>query len=236
MPAGKFIQLASDFIGLVYPRLCVVCNGHLLKSEQGFCFSCEQELPRTYDELQPKENPVARVFWGRFPIEAGASCFIFAAQGPIQNLVHNLKYNGRKDAGVAAGNYYGNVLRTISPFLTADYILPVPLHEDKLLKRGYNQAACFAQGLSEAMNIPWSGNILVRLRATASQTRKSREQRWANVGDVFAVSARKKLEGKHVIIVDDVITTGATIEACVLPLLEIPGIRISVVSLAAARD
>lgn len=236
MPATKFIQLASDFIGLVYPRLCVVCNGHLLKSEQGFCFSCEQELPRTYDELNPKENPVARVFWGRFPIEAGASCFVFTAKGPIQELVHNLKYNGRKDAGVAAGNYYGNVLRTISPFLTADYILPVPLHEDKLQKRGYNQATCFAQGLSEAMNIPWSENILVRLRATTSQTRKSREQRWANVGDVFAVAAKNKLKNKHVIIVDDVITTGATIEACVLPLLEIRGIKISIVSLAAARD
>lgn len=236
MSASKFTQLASDFIGLVYPRLCVVCNGHLLKTEQGFCFTCEQELPRTYDELNPKENPAARVFWGRFPVESAASCFVFTGQGKVQELVHNLKYNGRKDAGVAAGFYFGNILRTISPFLTADLILPVPLHEDKLHKRGYNQATCFAQGLSEAMNIPYSEKILLRLKATATQTRKSREERWENVGEVFAVSGKNKLEGKHVMIVDDVITTGATLEACVLPLLEIPNIKISVVSLAAARD
>lgn len=235
MSAGKLVQLAEDFVGLVYPKLCVVCNGHLLKTEQGFCFSCEQELPRTYDELNPADNPASRVFWGRFPIEAAASCFVFSAQGKVQELVHNLKYNGRKDAGVAAGHYFGTTLKTISPFLTANLILPVPLHDDKLRSRGYNQAACFAQGLSEAMNIPWSEKVLLRLKATSSQTRKSREQRWENVGEVFAVAAKKKLEGKHVIIVDDVITTGATIEASVLPLLEITGIKISVVSLAAAR-
>jgi ComF family protein len=236
MNAGKLVQLAEDFVGLVYPKLCVVCNGHLLKTEQGFCFSCEQELPRTYDELNPASNPTSRVFWGRFPLEAAAACFVFTGQGKVQELVHNLKYNGRKDAGVAAGYYYGTILKTISPFLTADLILPVPLHEDKLHTRGYNQAACFAQGLSEGMNVPWSDKILLRLKATTSQTRKSREERWANVGEVFAVSAKKKIEGKHIIIVDDVITTGATIEASVLPLLDIPGVKISVVSLAAARD
>lgn len=236
MAATKLVQLAEDFIGLVYPRLCVVCNGHLLKSEQGFCLTCEQELPRTYDELNPAENPLAKVFWGRFPIEAAAACFVFTGQGKVQELVHNLKYNGRKDAGVAAGFYYGHVIKGISPFLTADLILPVPLHEDKLQTRGYNQAACFAKGLSEGMNIPYSETLLVRLKATSSQTRKNREERWDNVGDVFAVSSKKKLEGRHVIIVDDVITTGATLEACVLPLLNIKDIRISVVSLASARS
>ncbi len=236
MIAGKLVQLAEDFVGLVYPKLCVVCNGHLLKTEQGFCFTCELELPRTYDELNPVANPASRVFWGRFPVEAAASCFVFTGQGKVQELVHNLKYNGRKDAGIAAGFYYGNILKTISPFLTADLIIPVPLHEDKLHKRGYNQATCIAQGLSEAMNVPYSEKILLRLKATSSQTRKSREQRWENVGEVFAVSAKNKLEGKHIVIVDDVVTTGATIEACVLPLLDIPGVKISVVSLAAARD
>lgn len=236
MIAGKLVQLAEDFVGLVYPKLCVVCNGHLLKTEQGFCFTCEQELPRTYDELNPAANPASRVFWGRFPLEAAAACFVFTGQGRVQELVHNLKYNGRKDAGIAAGFYFGNILKTISPFLTADLIIPVPLHEDKLYKRGYNQATCIAQGLSEAMNVRYSENTLLRLKATSSQTRKSREQRWENVGDVFAVSVKNKLKGKHILIVDDVVTTGATIEACVLPLLDIPGVKISVVSLAAARD
>lgn len=236
MIAGKLVQLAEDFVGLVYPKLCVVCNGHLLKTEQGFCFTCEQELPRTYDELNPASNPAGRVFWGRFPVEAAAACFVFSGEGKVQELVHNLKYNGRKDAGIAAGFYFGNILKTISPFLTADLLIPVPLHEDKLHKRGYNQATCFAQGLSEALNVPYNESILLRLKATSSQTRKSREERWENVGEVFAVSAKNKLEGKHIIIVDDVVTTGATIEACALPLLDIPGVKISVVSLAAARD
>lgn len=236
MVAGKFVQLADDFIGLVYPRLCVVCNANLVKGEDGFCIACEAELPRTFDELNPVENPAAKVFWGRFPLEAAAACFVFKGEGKVQELVHKLKYNGRKDAGIAAGKYFGSILKDISPFLTGNLIVPVPLHEDKLQTRGYNQAACFAQGLSEAMHIPYDEKTLIRLKATASQTRKNREERWENVGEVFSVPAKKQLEGKHIIIVDDVITTGATIEACVLPFLDIPGVRISVVSLAAARD
>jgi len=236
MVAVRFVEYSEDFIGLVYPRLCAACNGNLVKGEEGFCMSCEAELPRTLDELNPAGNPAARVFWGRFPLEAAASCFVFSGTGKVQELVHNLKYNGRKDAGIAAGKYYGAILKDISPFLTASLIIPVPLHEDKLESRGYNQATCFAQGLSEAMNIPYEENAIVRLKATSSQTRKNREERWDNVGEVFAVPAKKNLEGKHVIIVDDVITTGATIEACVVPLLNIPNVKISIVSLASARD
>ncbi len=236
MDAARFVQYSEDFIGLVYPRLCAVCSGNLVKGEEGFCVSCETELPRTYDELNPAENPTARVFWGRFPLEAAASCFVFSGAGKVQELVHNLKYNGRQDVGIAAGKYFGTILKDISPFLTGNLIVPVPLHEDKLLTRGYNQAACIAKGLSEAMNIPYSENAIVRLKATSSQTRKSREERWDNVGEVFASPLKADLAGKHIIIVDDVITTGATLEACVLPLLDIPNIRISIVSLAAARD
>jgi ComF family protein len=131
---------------------------------------------------------------------------------------------------------YGSVLRGISPFLTADMILPVPLHESKLASRGYNQAACFGRGLADAMGIPMYENVLMRVKATASQTRKNREQRWDNVGEVFGVRIKKRVEGKHIILVDDVVTTGATIEACAAPLLGVPGTTISIVSLAAARQ
>jgi ComF family protein len=115
-------------------------------------------------------------------------------------------------------------------------ILPVPLHESKLASRGYNQAACFGRGLADAMGIPMYENVLMRVKATASQTRKNREQRWENVGEVFGVRIKKRVEGKHIILVDDVVTTGATIEACAAPLLGIPGTSVSIVSLAAARQ
>lgn len=236
MVAIGFVQYSDDFVGLVYPRLCAICSGNLVASEEGFCIGCEVDLPRTYDELNPSANPVAKVFWGRFPLEAAASCFVFSGAGKVQELVHNLKYNGRKDAGIAAGRYFGTILKDISPFLTGNLIIPVPLHEDKLLTRGYNQATCFAQGLSEAMKIPYDEGAIVRLKATSSQTKKNREERWDNVGEVFAVPTKQDLAGKHVIIVDDVITTGATLEACILPLLSIPNVKISIVSLAAARD
>ena len=236
MLAEKLKTLTRDFVGVIYPNLCVVCNGHLLHAEIGFCVSCEQELPRSYDELNPENNPLIRTFWGRIPVRSAGAAFVFSAAGSVHELVHNLKYNGRKDAGIAAGQLYGSVLRGISPFLTADMILPVPLHESKLASRGYNQAACFGRGLADAMGIPMYENVLMRVKATASQTRKNREQRWENVGEVFGVRIKKRVEGKHIILVDDVVTTGATIESCAAPLLGIPGTSVSIVSLAAARQ
>jgi predicted amidophosphoribosyltransferase len=107
MLAEKLKTLTRDFVGVIYPNLCVVCNGHLLHAEIGFCVSCEQELPRSYDELNPENNPLIRAFWGRIPVRSAGAAFVFSASGSVQELVHNLKYNGRKDAGIAAGQLYG---------------------------------------------------------------------------------------------------------------------------------
>ncbi|HLG04215.1 MAG TPA: phosphoribosyltransferase family protein [Bacteroidia bacterium] len=207
-----------------------------MRGEKSICFACLTGMPRTRDEMDPLDNPVARVFWGRVPVRASAACYVFVKGGKVQELIHNLKYNGRTDAGIAAGKIYGSELRHLTPFNTIDLVLPVPLHRDKLRKRGYNQAACFGEGLAKSMHVPILLHGMLRLTATASQTRKSRVERWENVEDVFVVNSDVDLRGKHILLVDDVITTGATIEACAQPLLQTEGVSLSIVSLASARD
>jgi ComF family protein len=207
-----------------------------MRGEHAICMSCLVEMPRTGDEHEPAENPVARVFWGRIKLRAAASCFIFTKGGKVQELIHNLKYNGRTDAGIAAGKLFGNDLKSLTPFNTAAAVIPVPLHRDKLRKRGYNQAACFAEGLALALEIPVYPDGMLRIGATESQTRKNRTERWDNVEDVFTINPKIDLAGKHLILVDDVITTGATIEACAAPLLALEGTSVSIISLASARN
>ncbi|MBI3511156.1 MAG: ComF family protein [Bacteroidetes bacterium] len=236
MPSAAIKQYTQGFVSLFYPSLCAACNAALVKNERSICTACHLTLPRSGDELFPNENPVAKVFWGRLKLEAAVSCYLFSQGGNVQELIHRLKYNGRRDAGIVSGRIFGNELKELTPFNNASLVIPVPLHYKKLRKRGYNQAACFGEGLAEGLEIPMKENILLRLDATDTQTRKSREARWKNVEDVFVVREKEKLEGKHLILVDDVITTGATIEACAIPLLKIEGVKLSVVSLASARD
>lgn len=228
-------QAADDFLSLFFPRLCAACNGNLVRGEEAVCTACLDKMPRTNDALSPAENPVARVFWGRIPLQGAAACFIFSKGSHVQELIHNLKYNGRTDAGIAAGKLFGAELKDLTPFNTATAIVPVPLHRKKLLKRGYNQSASFGEGLASAMGIPHYPDGMLRLDATESQTKKSRNDRWDNVAEVFAVNPKAGLKGKHIILVDDVITTGATIEACVNPLLALEGTTVSVIALANAR-
>ncbi len=236
MTTAGIAKWAGDFVSLFFPRLCAACSGHLVRGEVAICTACLIQCPRTHDEHHPVENPVARVFWGRISLQGAAACFVFSKGGNVQELIHNLKYNGRTDAGIAAGKLFGSDLKDLTPFNTAAAVIPVPLHRDKLRKRGYNQAACFGEGLAQAMNIPLYEHGLQRLSATESQTRKSRSARWENVEDMFAVNRNYDLRGKHILLVDDVITTGATIEACAAPLLALEGTTVSVIALASARD
>src|ERR1041385_6782823 len=229
-------QFAGDFASLCFPKICAACNGHLMRGEDAICTACLLECPRTFDEQDPVDNPAARVFWGRIPLTAAASCFIFSKGGKVQELIHNLKYNGRTDAGIATGKLFGNDIKSLTPFNTVDIVVPVPLHRSKFLKRGYNQAASFGEGVANALGIPMLEHALLRMNANETQTKKNREKRWENVEHIFAVNKKSSLSGKHILLVDDVITTGATIEACAIPLFELKDTRVSVVSLAGARD
>lgn len=223
----------GDFISLIFPRICAACGNSLWKHETGLCRSCEYHLPKTNFHQVP-DNPVARLFLGRADIFAGAAFLYFNKGSKVQRLVHQLKYKGRKDIGIYLGDLYGLELKHSPHFSSADCIIPVPLHKKKYMKRGYNQSEQIAIGLSESMNIPVVRHLLTRIKATETQTRKSRFSRYQNVKDIFAVDSPLKWKGKHLILVDDVVTTGATLESCIHALQVIPDVTVSVACIATA--
>jgi len=225
--------LIDDFISLLFPKICAACGNSLWKQEETVCLSCEFHLPRTNFHLA-LGNPVSQLFWGRVNLESAAAFLYFNKGNKVQRLIHQLKYKGRKDIGIYLGRQYGQHLKFSPFFQTVQLIVPVPLHPKKLLQRGYNQSEQFAIGLGETMRIPVDPYAICRKKETETQTKKSRFRRWQNVAEVFDVTNPATMEMKHVLLVDDVITTGATLESCIHALSSIPGIRISVATIAAA--
>lgn len=224
------VSIISDFINLCYPKLCAACQNTLGKNEVAICTACIIHLPKTNYHLDI-ENPLNKIFWGRVPIEMVAAYYFFNKGNKVQKLLHELKYKGNKNVGEKIGVLYGYELLNSYPFKSIDYIIPVPLHPKKLKKRGYNQSEWFANGLSQSMNIPVFTNILYRNTDSATQTKKSRFNRWENVAEIFGVNTPELINNKHILLVDDVVTTGATIEACAKILKEHHA-KVSVVSIA----
>jgi ComF family protein len=192
-------------------------------------------LPKTDFHLDP-DNPVSKVFWGRVKIEAGSAFYYYRKGNKVQNLIHQMKYNGHKEVGIFLGESYGNVLKDIEPFNSVERIIPIPLHRKKLKKRGFNQAEMFAIGLSRSMNAELDSSSVQRTVATSTQTKKSRYNRWENVSDIFQVKNPEHISGKHILLVDDVITTGATMEACIHNLLKVPDTKVSIAAMAYAAQ
>ncbi len=223
----------GDFFSLIFPRICAACGNSLWRHEEGICRSCEFHLPKTNFHFG-KENPVTRLFTGRVEIETGAAFLYFNKGSKVQRLVHQLKYKGRKDIGIFLGELYGQSLKYAPHFNSAGAIVPVPLHRKKYMQRGYNQSEQFAIGLAGAMGIPVQRHLLARTKATETQTRKSRFSRYQNVREIFAVNDPVSWTGQHLLLVDDVITTGATLEACIQALHGIPGVKVSVACIATA--
>lgn len=225
-------QLISDFLHLIYPNVCLVCHENLLDNEQFVCFSCLSKLSYTSYHLQ-KDNPIEKKFWGKFEIERATSLFFFQKETPSQLLLHHLKYKGDKEIGEVLGRMLGEMLKTTSEF-DFDIIVPVPLHPKKLQKRGYNQSEWIAKGIAAASQKPMYTEHLIRVIENPTQTKKGVYERWENASGIFALTNPHHFEGKHLLLVDDVITTGATIEACANTLLEGADVKISVASLAIA--
>lgn len=225
------INLLDDMVSLVYPRTCAACNQVLLNHEILLCMFCEVEIPKTNYHLMP-DNPIEKMFWGRFELESAAAYLHFRKQGGVQKIMHKLKYKGKSDVGTVIGERYGREVAKVDRFKNVDVIVPIPLHRDKQKTRGYNQSEMFGIGLSEGMNVPLSVDNFVKITATESQTKKNRSERWKNVRDVFQVNNPELLENKHILLIDDIITTGATIEAAALILLQIKGVKISVLGMA----
>ncbi|WP_259068453.1 ComF family protein [Mucilaginibacter sp. X4EP1] len=224
----------SDFVSLLFPELCAACRESLLANEHLICTACIYNLPYTNFHLQA-DNIVARQFWGKIPLEAAYALFYFNKGGKIQNLMHQFKYKGVKQIGNLLGSLAGEQLVKNDIFSNVDFIIPVPLHKKRLQQRGYNQSACFAEGLAEKLNALAEIDNLVRSKATETQTHKSRFERFENMLEVFSVKAPGKLINKHVLLVDDVVTTGSTLEACGACLLKIPGLKLSIATIAYAE-
>ena len=227
------MSLLDDFISLIFPNICACCGNSLWKHEEIICTHCDFHLPRADFHLEP-DNPASRTFWGRVKIENATAGYYFNKGNRIQRLIHLLKYNGRKDIGIFLGEKQGVLLKSSPYFNTVEVIIPVPLHKKKLMKRGYNQSEQFAIGIGKIMNIPVNPYLLYRQKFTETQTKKSRFSRWQNVSGMFAVNDPVQLEGRHILLVDDVITTGATLESCIYALSTIPGLKISVAAIAVA--
>lgn len=230
MQISAFID---DFISLIYPHICMACGKSLYKYEECICLYCRYHLPRT-NFHNDADNPVSKLFWGKAPMHSAAAYYHFQKGGKVQHLIHQLKYKERSEVGVYVGELYGKELAASPLFNTADIIIPVPLHPKKLRKRGYNQSEMFADGLSRSMRIPVNSTALTKISTTETQTRKSRFSRWENIKEAFHLENNTILENKHILLVDDVITTGSTIESCINMLNQIPGVKISVAAIACA--
>jgi len=226
------LTLFSDFISLFYPNYCYGCKGALVKGEDTLCTRCLFDLPKTHYHLSAT-NPIKERLFGRLELDYALAFLKFRKEGIVQHLLHELKYNNHPEVGVKLGKQYGKELKEnqIDEF---DLIVPVPLHESRKKKRGYNQRSKFAQGLSESLGVTWDESISHRTTHTSTQTRKNKTERWHNVKDVFAVHSSEHIRNKRILLVDDVITTGATIEACGRQLLD-HGCKLSVACIAEAQ-
>lgn len=220
------------FLNLLFPGLCDACGDPLAGNENRICTSCLAKLPFTH-YWKSADNPVSSLFWGRIRLENAASMLFFEKESALQHLIHNLKYKGKNEIGIVLGKISGVKLQD-TPFATADLIIPIPLHASRQRKRGYNQSEMIAKGLSTILNIPVENKAVIRCKATRSQTAKTRFERWMNVEGAFQVIQPEVLTGKHLLVVDDVVTTGATSEACMEELMRITGVKVSYIAMASA--
>lgn len=225
--------ILSDFIALVYPRICAGCNEVLLKHENTLCTHCLIQLPHTHFEKQ-KGNPVEKLFWMKINLATATSAYFFSKKSRIQRIIHAFKYHDKPQVAHFMGNLMGQKLLHIHQSTPFDVIIPVPLHPLKKRLRGYNQAEKIADGISEVLHIPVDLKSIARKTANKTQTNKGLYDRWTNVNSIFILNPQHDLTNKHVLLVDDVITSGATIEASAKPLSTISNIKLSVTSLALA--
>lgn len=227
----KFSEIIHEFSHLFFPNCCVICGTKLLSPEESVCLECLYKLPKTND-FKEVNNSTETLLAGRFPFERAASFCEFSKEGMFQSIIHHIKYNHREKLGVAMGRLFGQDLLESDFICSIDVIVPVPLHPKKQRERGYNQSERIAEGFSEVTAIPISRDNLVRIVYNPTQTRLSKTQRWENVKNIFKVTNPSEFSEKHILLVDDVVTTGSTLEACAIALGKCSNIKISVATLA----
>ncbi len=227
------MTLINDFLSLIYPRHCEACGNNLFKHEVFVCNYCKLNLPKSNYHKNP-QNELSQVFAGRIPYENVLSFYVFEKSGRVQKILHAIKYQNQKALAEFLGKRYSEDLIKDNVFNNVDVIVPIPLHKNKLKQRGFNQSEWFAKGISLGLNIPMDLTTLIRKTETSTQTKKRKYQRWENVEGIFELSNNESLKNKHVLIIDDVITTGATIEAAWQCIKDIEGIKISIAAIAFA--
>ena len=226
-------RMFTDFVSMLFPEYCLMCSGPLERGEESICIHCKYNLPVTNHHLS-SSTEVLQKFWGKVPIRYAWAYLKFTKQGNVQKVLHKLKYNGHQQIGITLGHWYGHELSAASLNKEFDLILPVPLHPNKLKKRGYNQSDTFAKGLSDSMGLPWYHNVLQKGTFNETQTNKRRLERWQNVKDVYCVKDATVIANQRILLVDDVVTTGSTLEACALTLVEAACKEVSIATIATA--
>ena len=221
----------ESIIHLFYPNICFGCQNEIIEGDEMLCISCFQSLPYTSFETI-ENNPVSTLFWGRCKIINAFSTFYFIEQTPLQKIIHQIKYKNEENLGIYMGQLMGYKIEAIKRNIAVDLCIPMPLHPTKERERGYNQSALLTKGIEQATGIPTRLNTLIRKTHTSSQTKKTRIERWMNVENIFDINGPNEIKGKHILLVDDVITTGASIEACINVLLAHQAAGVSVASLA----
>jgi ComF family protein len=230
------IRLARSYINLLellFPTLCITCGNRLVTQEKFLCIDCWHDLPVTNFHFDT-ENKVARLFWGRVKVENATAFFAYNKGSNYQHLIHFIKYKGLKELGFETGRRFGIALSASPEFNSIDFVVPVPLHPKKQKLRGYNQSEWISKGISESLKKPVSTDNLKRNLHTSTQTRKNRYERWENVENIFEVTRPEEFAGKHILLIDDVVTTGSTLESCAFQLLHIENVKVSIATLAFA--
>lgn len=226
--------MLNAFLDLVFPRYCFACTNSLEVGEELLCTNCHFELPRTNTHLH-KDQKLAQKFYGKVKIEEVLAYLYFVKGGKVQRLLHQLKYKGHQEIGEMMGRMYGSELKEIGIDQKIDLIVPVPLHPKKQNVRGYNQADCFAKGLSEQLGVEWKPDVLKKGKPTESQTKQEgRYERFKNINDVFYVHKPSEITDKRIALVDDIVTTGSTLEACAAELLIEGAKEIYIITIATA--
>ncbi len=232
---SHIIQIAQDFLHLIIPYKCTYCGMNLHKYEDFICKVCLNKIPKT-NYYKNSINTVNEIFWGRVKLEYAYSHYLFTKGSILQTLIHKIKYNDEKELAVSLGKEIAYDIENTDIPKMIDIITSVPLHPRKERFRGYNQSDLIAKGIAEILNIPFRNDILRRTVHTSTQTKKSREQRWDNVKDAFELIDKNSIKNKSIAVVDDVLTTGATLEACVSKLLMCENVKVGIISLALASD
>jgi ComF family protein len=223
-------NLKESLLHLFFPHVCEGCGSDILEQEHFLCLKCHSTLPQTEFHLYPN-NPIEKIFWGRLPVTHATAQYYFTKNSQMQHLMHQLKYRGNKDVGVYLGKLMGHAFALSNRFRFVDALIPLPLFPSKEKKRGFNQATVLCEGIAEVLGKPIVKDAVIRTSYTDSQTKKNRVERWENMEGRFELVKKDAIAGKHVLLVDDVITTGATLEACGNTLLEAENVKLSVATL-----